>query len=255
MQKPDRRMSREQKEQLILQHCQMVKYMALRLASRLPDNIQMDDLFNAGVIGLIDAIDKFDPGQGILFESYAKIRVRGAMLDEVRAMDWVPRSLRQKSAEIERACVALEQKLGRSASDEEMAQELGGSLEDYYKLLDDIKGISILPEDIQDAVLECSGFPMLATRPDELERVIHRKELKAHLAEAIASLPEKEQLVLSLYYYEELTMKEIGAVLGYTESRISQIHTKAVIKLRARLARTLKKEDLPEHIDLVEANG
>jgi len=241
------------KERMILQHSDLVKYMALRLVSRLPNNIQVDDLYNAGIIGLIDAIDKFDPGQGIQFETYAKIRIRGAMLDEIRSMDWVPRSLRQKSSELERTCLALEQRLGRDASDEEIADQLGISMESYFKLLDEIKGISILPEDIHDAFQENRGSAFLATESDELFRLIHQKELRAHLAEAIRSLSEKEQQVLALYYYEELTMKEVGAVLGYTESRISQIHTKAVLRLRTRLARKLRREDLPEYLEPREA--
>lgn len=231
-----------------MQHCDLVKYMAYRLVSRLPDSVQADDLFNAGVIGLIDAVDKFDPEQGIQFETYAKIRVRGAMLDEIRAMDWVPRSLRQKSSEIEKTCLALEQRLGRDASDEEMAEGLGVSLEEYFRWLDEIKGISVVPEDIHDAILENKEPQALASESDELFQTIHRAELKTYLSEAIAALSDKEQLILSLYYFDELTMKEIGAVLGYTESRISQIHTKAILRLRGRLARRLKKDDLPEHL-------
>jgi RNA polymerase sigma factor FliA len=244
----------QEKEQMILQHCGLVKFMALRLASRLPSSVQMDDLFNAGIIGLIDAIDKFDASQGIQFETYAKIRIRGAMLDEIRAMDWVPRSLRQKGSMVERAHVALEQKLGRDPSDEEISRELGVNLHEYHQLVDEIKGISILPEDIQEAVQENRGSHLLATAPDEPFQHRYREEIKSLLASAIDTLPKKEQTVLSLYYYDELTMKEIGAVLGYTESRISQIHTKAVLKLRTRLVRKLRKEDLPEHLNVVEAN-
>lgn len=241
------------KEEMVLRNSDLVKFMALRLVSRLPNNIQVDDLYSAGIIGLIDAIDKFDPGQGIQFETYAKIRVRGAMLDEIRSMDWVPRSLRQKSSELERTCLALEQRLGRDASDEEIAEQLGVSLESYYELLDEIKGISILPADIQDALQENKPNTFLATESDALFRLIHQKELKVHLAEAIRSLSEKEQQVLALYYFEELTMKEVGVVLGYTESRISQIHTKAVLRLRTRLARKLRREDLPECLEPREA--
>ncbi len=249
MQRAERGISPQEKEQIILQHCALVKYLAIRLVSRLPSNVQMDDLFNAGIIGLIDAIDKFDPTQGIQFETYAKIRIRGAMLDEIRSMDWIPRSLRQKGNEMEKACLALTQKLGRDPADEEMAEELGVSMDEYFQLLDEIKGISILPEDIHDTLQENRGNRALATDSDEPLRHVHREEIAKHLTAAIGALPEKEQLVLALYYYEELTMKEIGAVLGYTESRISQIHTKAVLKLRTRLARRLKKDDLPEHLN------
>jgi RNA polymerase sigma factor for flagellar operon FliA len=250
--KADGRISAREKEQIVLQHCDLVKYMAFRLVSRLPGSVQVDDLFNAGIIGLIDAIDKFDPEQGIQFETYAKIRVRGAMLDEIRSMDWIPRSLRQKGSVMEKTCLALEQRLGREASDEELAGELGISLDEYFGWLDEIKGISILPEDIHDAGLDNDGSLQIAGGTDDLFHTIHRAELKEHLSEAIGSLSEKEQLILSLYYYDELTMKEVGAVLGYTESRISQIHTKAMLRLRSRLSRKLKKEDLPEHLKIGE---
>jgi RNA polymerase sigma factor for flagellar operon FliA len=238
------------KEHLILRYCDLVKYIALRLVARLPDSVQVDDLFNAGIIGLIDAIDKFDVSQGIQFETYAKIRVRGAMLDEIRSMDWIPRSLRRKSSELEKACLALEQRLGGVPTDEQIVQELGISVEEYHKLLDEIKGISLLPEDIHEVITENKGMGHLGTDCDELFDKAYRQEIKGHLTEAIGTLAEKEQLVLALYYYEELTMKEIGAVLGYTESRISQIHTKAVLKLRTRLAKKLKKDDLPEHLKI-----
>ncbi len=238
------------KEQVILEHYHLVKYTAYRLAARLPDHVSLEDLFNAGVIGLMDAIQKFDPNQGIPFETYAKIRIRGAMLDEIRSMDWVPRSLRQKSSELERVCNSLEQRLGRFPTDEEITRELGIDMDEYFKLLDSIKGISFIPEDLHDVIQENREARFLASENDALFQEVYRGELQQHLTEAIKSLTEKEQLVLSLYYFEELTMKEVGNVMGYTESRISQIHTKAVLKLRTRLARKLSPEDLPDHIDL-----
>jgi RNA polymerase sigma factor for flagellar operon FliA len=236
----------ENKEEIILSHCDLIKYMALRLASRLPAHISVDDLFNAGIIGLMDAIDKFDPTQQIQFKTYAKIRVKGAMLDEIRSMDWVPRSLRQKSSTLTKTCMVLEERLGRHPSDEEIGAELGITLEAYHKMLDEIKGISLLPIEIQEAIQDGQGEEQLSTQTDNPFQMVYRKQLKEELATAIGTLPRTEQLILSLYYYEELTMKEIGAVLGYTESRISQLHTKAVLRLRTRLARTLKKEDLPD---------
>jgi len=232
------------KEETILCHLDLVKYMALRLAPRLPRDISVDDLFTAGIIGLMDAIDKFDPAQQIQFKTYAKIRIRGAMLDEIRSMDWVPRSLRQKGARVVRASASLEQKLGRQPADEEIAEELNISLADYYELLDEIKGISVLPVEILDALQEGHTETQMGGQADSPFEGIHREQIRQKLGEAISSLPKNEQLVLSLYYYDELTMKEIGAALGYTESRISQIHTKAVLSLRARLTRSYKKEDL-----------
>jgi RNA polymerase sigma factor FliA len=233
------------KERTILEHSDLVKYIALRLIARLPDHIALDDLISAGVLGLIDAIEKYDSSQGIPFEYYAKIRIKGAMLDEIRSMDWVPRSLRQKSCLLEKTCVSLEQRLGRDPTDEEVASELRMSMDEYHQVLDDTKGISFLPENIHEMIRENRESHILTSDSEELFDAAYRQEIQKHLAEAIRGLPEKEQLVLSLYYYEELTMKEIGATLGYTESRISQIHTKAVLKLRTRLARKLKPEDLP----------
>lgn len=240
----------DEKERLILQHRKLVKYMALRIVSRLPDHVSVDDLYSAGIIGLIDAIDKYDSNQGIPFEYYAKIRVKGAMLDEIRSMDWIPRSLRQKSSLLEKTCVTLERKLGRYPTDEEIAEELELGIDGFHKLLDETKGISFLPENVHDAVCEAKEAAFLASDSDELFLKTYRKEIQDVLAEAIGSLSQKEQTILSLYYYEEFTMKEIGTVMGYTESRISQIHTKAVLKLRTRLARKLDKDDLPTGVGL-----
>jgi RNA polymerase sigma factor FliA len=232
------------KEDIILRHLDLVKYMALRLATRLPPGISVDDLFNAGIIGLMDAIDKFDPSQQIQFKTYAKIRVKGAMLDEIRSLDWVPRSLRQKSSNLEHTSAALEKKLGRQPTDEEILAELHISLDEYHKLLDEIKDISVVPMEILDALQDGQAENHLSTQSESPFQNIYREQIRQKLAEAISTLSKNEQLVLSLYYYEELTMKEIGVILGYTESRISQLHTKAVLRMRARLSRSFKKEDL-----------
>ncbi len=238
------------RDEAILKYYPLVRHTAYRLAARLPGSISLEDLCAAGVIGLMDAMNKYDPEQGVSFENYARIRIRGAMLDEIRNMDWVPRSLRQKSSEVEKVCAALEKKLGRFPEDEEIAAELGLDLEAYFELLDNLKGISFIPEDLHEYVQENREPTHLATDPDEIFRLIHNGQMQRILAECIDTLSEKEKLVLSLYYYEDLTMKEVGAVLGYTESRISQIHTKAVLKLRLRLARRLNPEDLPDGIPL-----
>lgn len=232
------------KEEIILRHLDLVKYIALRLTPRLPADISVDDLFNSGIIGLMDAIDKFDPSQEIQFKTYAKIRIKGAMLDELRAMDWVPRSLRQKSNSLQTTLSALERKLGRQPRDEEVAADLEISLDEYFRLLDEVKSVSVLPIEILEALQESQGDNQLGVCSENPVQGIFHAEVRAKLAEAIRSLSKNEQLVLSLYYYEELTMKEIGLILGYTESRISQIHTKAVLRLRARLARSFNKEDL-----------
>jgi len=234
-----------ERDKAVMEHSDLVRYVAFRLISRLPDHIAVEDLISAGVLGLMDAIEKYDSCQGIPFEYYAKIRIKGAMLDEIRSMDWVPRSLRQKSSLVEKACVNLEQRLGRDPTEEETAAELNLDMDEFHKLLDEIKGISFLPENIHDFVRENRESHAFCSGSEELFDATYREEIRVHLAQAIAGLAEKEQLVLSLYYYEELTMKEIGALLGYTESRISQLHTKAVLKLKTRLARRLKADDLP----------
>jgi RNA polymerase sigma factor FliA len=239
-------LSSQEKEEVILQCCSLVKFMALRLASRLPNNIQSDDLFSAGVIGLIDAIEKFDPTQGIQFETYAKIRIRGAMLDEIRSMDWVPRSLRRKSHRLEKAYSVLEQKLGRNPTDEEIAQELNITVEEYFHLLDEVKGISIVPADIQELQFLGKDLKNGMSIP-ELGWPFYQcyaLELRELIKKEISNLPEKEQLVLAMYYYDELTMKEIGGIMGYTETRISQLHTKAVLRLRNKISSGLRKNGL-----------
>lgn len=238
-----------ERDKAVMEHGDLVKYIAFRLISRLPDHIAVEDLISAGVLGLIDAIEKYDSAQGIPFEYYAKIRIKGAMLDEIRSMDWIPRSLRQKSSIIEKACISLEQRLGREPTEEEIALEMKMEMDEFHKLMDEIKGISFLPENIHDIIHENRETNMLTSDSEELFNAAYREEIRRHLAEAIAALAKKEQIVLSLYYYEELTMKEIGATLGYTESRISQIHTKAMLKLRTKLSKKLKAEDLPEFVE------
>jgi len=235
------------REELIVQYAPLIKYIAHRLAMRLPPHISVGDLTNAGVIGLMDALNKFDPTKNVEFKTYAEFRIRGAMLDELRALDWVPRSLRQKATQIQKTILHLEKKRGRAVEDEEVACELGLSLDSYYDVMNKIKGISLLDVEILQ--------PKMAKLPDEeiLDFLLDKeendpfhqlsfKELRKVLASAIDGLSPKEKLVISLYYYEELTLREIGEVLDLTESRICQIHTKAILKLRAKLKRYLKDD-------------
>jgi RNA polymerase sigma factor for flagellar operon FliA len=233
------------KDRAVLEHIKLVNCIALRLISRLPDNIAVDDLISTGLLGLIDAMGKYDSKQGIPFQNYAKIRVKGAMLDEIRSTDWVPRSLRQKRGKLEKACVALDQRLGRDPTEEEIAYEMQISIEKFHKLLDETKGISFLFENIHEVILGNRESHLLASGSDELFDNTYRHEIRRHLAKAIGGLAEKTRSVISLYYYKELTMKEIGITLGCTESRISQIHRKALIKLKTRLAKKLRPDDLP----------
>ena len=233
-------LSQEKRTEYIEKYAPLIRYIAERLALRLPDHISREDLISSGVLGLIDAIDKFDPNRKILFKTYAEFRIKGAILDELRSMDWVPRSIRKKSSQLEKAYQTLEKQLGRAATDEEVAENMGLSLEDFYRLLDKVKSASVLNIDTFFGNLQGSkhndlfGLLTEESSNDPLTELSIR-EIKNVLAQNIEKLPEKEKLVVSMYYYEELTMKEIGEILDYTESRISQLHTKAITRLRARL--------------------
>jgi RNA polymerase sigma factor for flagellar operon FliA len=234
------KLSVAERDQLIIRYAPWVKFIALRMAAKLPSHIQAEDLISAGIIGLIDALDKFNPAREVQFKTYAQIRIQGAMKDELRALDWASRSMRQKVKQLENAYVTLEQELGRPPTSEEVANLLGVTIDEFEKLLDDVKGTSLvsLEELGQGPVSEdkSSLLEALLTRQDQdpLE-VLNLQDLKKALTLAIAELPEKERLVLSLYYFEELTMKEVGKVLNLTESRISQLHTQSVLRLRAKL--------------------
>jgi len=228
------------RETMIEKYTPLIKYIAHRLALRLPPHISADDLFGVGAIGLLDALDKFDPTKKVQFRTYAEFRIKGAMLDELRSLDLVSRSVRQKAANIERTYQALEKKKGRSVEDEEVAQEMGISLDDYYKLLNATQGVFLL--NIESLWTKRPKIPeedLFELIMDEKEnhplQLLSLKELKEVLTQAIEGLPPKEKTVIALYYHEELTLKEIGEVLNYTESRICQIHAKAILKLRSKL--------------------
>lgn len=229
------------REAIILEHTPLIRYVAGRIAMRLPAHVVLDDLWSAGVLGLIDAVDKFDPGKKVLFKTYAEFRIRGAILDELRSMDWVPRSVRRKSSSLEGVYNKLQHQLGRPAEDEEVAAELGVELDEFYRLLDEVRGVNLLSLDDQESPLsKLDSETVLKALGKEGEGedplvLLGLAELRHQVARAIEGLPDKEKLVVSLYYYDELTMREIGEVLGYTESRISQMHTKAILRLRARL--------------------
>ena len=234
----------EEKSEYVERYSPLIRYLADRLAARLPDHINKDDLVSAGVLGLIDAVDKFDPARAIMFKTYAEFRIKGAMLDELRSLDWVPRSIRKKSNQLEKLWQRLEGELGRPPSDEEAAAALSLSVVDYLKLLDEVRTINILDLDAFKAVDKTGAresrdiYDLLADENalDALT-LLSQDEMRDVLAKSIEDLAEKERLVVTLYYHEELTMKEIGQVLGYTESRISQLHTKSLLRLRAKLRR------------------
>ncbi len=227
------------KDEIIIEYAPLVKYIAQKIAARLPSNIELDDLISCGVIGLMDAIEKFDPSRDNKFKTYAEFRIRGAILDELRAQDWVPRSVREKAKIVERALQKLEVELGRPATDEEMCKELAISQDEYYDLLNKAKSISLL--NIDDSASFNRGDKKLMMGLMENSKMsnpfhaVSYKNSKEIIKEGIRSLPEKQRLVLSLYYYEDLNLKDIGQVLNVTESRISQLHTQAILKLRSKL--------------------
>lgn len=247
-------LSMEEKNRYVEQYSPLIKYLADRLAARLPDHINRDDLISSGVLGLIDAVDKFDPSRSIMFKTYAEFRIKGAMLDELRSLDWVPRSIRKKSSDLEKLIQRLEGELGRPPSDEETAAALNISVPEYLKLLNEVSAINILDLDAFKATDKTGAkesrdiYDILADENalDALS-VLTQGELRDVLAQAIEELGEKERLVITLYYHEELTMKEIGQVMGYTESRISQLHTKSLMRLRAKLRRYFEERIPPSH--------
>ena len=218
----------------------LVKYIAGRLAIGLPRSVEMDDLINAGVVGLIEAYHNFDPAKGVKFETYASLRVRGSILDELRGMDWVPRSTRARSREIERAISRLENELGRSPSEVELASGLGVEMSEYYSMIEDVSSTSLLSlDEVTHGEDDDKPVPLVDTlrAPGQSSALsdIEAGEMRDLLADSLGLLTEQERLVVALYYYEELTLKEIGQVLELSESRVSQLHTKAVLSLRVKL--------------------
>ena len=226
-----------EQEKLLLEHLPIVRFLARRIHERLPQHVDVEDLVSAGVVGLMDAFVKFDPAKRVQFRSYAQFRIRGAILDSLRTLDWSPRELRRKGRAVEEAIRTLTARLGRPPSEGEIAAEMRLALEEYQRLLGDLKGLEIGTLHVERN--EESGEEELAYipgRPDEdpLFRCL-RGELQERLTDAIANLPERERIVMTLYYYEEMTMREIGLALGVVESRVSQVHASAIVHLRAAL--------------------
>lgn len=227
------------RDQLIMDYAPLIRFVAQRISARLPSNIDIDDLISAGVIGLMDAIEKYDPSRDNKFKTYAEFRIRGAILDELRSQDWVPRSVRDKAKRIEKTYAELEQKFGRAVSDEELSGALGINLEEYYEMIAKVKAVTLLSIDEisgtsqhdRKSLLEC--LESVGTKNPFTQ--LKSKGVKELLVRNIEELPEKQKLVLSLYYYEDLNLKEIGRILEVTESRVSQLHTQAVEKLRSKL--------------------
>ena len=227
--KPDNR------EEIVNQHAPLVKRIAYHLMSRLPPCVQADDLIQAGMMGLLEASRNYDATQGASFETYAGIRIRGAMLDEIRKNDWAPRSVHRKARRVAEAVRKIENLKGRDARDSEVAQALEISLDEYHQMLQDASGYLVLS--FEDMGMDDEAVAaQFADRATGVLEGLQREDFKKNLREAIAGLPERERLVMALYYDEELNLREIGAVLGVSESRVSQIHSQALIRLQARLS-------------------
>jgi len=235
--------SKDQKlrEELILNYLYLVKYIAGRLYVSYNNNVEYDDLVSYGMFGLIDAIDKYEFSRGVKFETYAHLRIRGAIIDYLREIDWIPRSVRQKAKELEKAYTEVELEKGSNATDKDIAEKLGISESELQKRIQSMTSYSVVSldeyldqhrENTIDLYNEDSSHPTSR---------LEAEEFKNSLAEAISSLPEKERKIITLYYFEELTYKEIGAVLSISESRVSQLHTKAILKLKARMSLLFNK--------------
>lgn len=233
------------RDKFIRQYMPLVKYVAGKLAVGMPGSVEFDDLVGFGQFGLLDAIEKFDPGKNVKFKTYAVTRIRGAIFDELRQLDWVPRSVRQKSREIEDTIVDLESKLGRTATDAEIAEKMGVSEAEYQQTVMKVSGTSVLSlndvwysgNDNDHMSIGDSIESPSSLNPDV---IVEREEIRKVIVEAINELPEKEKMVIVLYYHEDLTFKEIGHVLEVSESRISQLHTRANLRLRAKLTNLRK---------------
>lgn len=238
------KLSQSQKDVLVKEYAPLIRFIAQKIAVRLPSNIELDDLISAGVIGLMDAIDKYDPSRDNKFKTYAEFRIRGAILDELRAQDWVPRSIRDKAKLLDKTMVQLEADLGRSPTDEEISRALNISVEEFHGLVNQVRPVSLLSIDDAQTFSNTDKKSILnlleGSKLNNPYNQLNLKSVKEFVARGIEELPERQRLVLSLYYYEDLNLKEIGQVLRVTESRVSQLHAQAVQRLRARLQATLE---------------
>lgn len=230
--------SEELRDLLIVNYLTLVKYVVGRVASGLPAHVDTDDMYSTGVMGLIKAVEKYDPTKNNKFETYAVLLIKGAIIDEMRSLDWIPRSVHQKSNEISNAQQKLSQKLGREPRDEEVSKELGIPLQEYLDLLSRVRPAILIPLNA-DQDQDAENTHISERIPDEKTKSGYenadRNEFRKLLEQAILDLPEQERMVLVLYYYENLMLKEIGQIIGVTESRVSQIHSKALLRLRGRL--------------------
>ena len=243
------RLSRDKalRDRLILNYAPLVKYVAGRISTNLPAHVDEGDLVSYGLLGLIGAIERYDPGREIKFETYAISRIKGSIIDELRSLDWVPRSVRSRAREIERAMLELENRFKRPPSDEEVANEIGITVDEFQDSLTAISRSSVAALDEMWQISTGGGdtVSLIDTiedpHADDPSKAMNQTEVREALADAIGRLPEREKLVITLYYYEELTLREIGEVLSVTESRVSQLHTKAILRLKVRLQGSLAR--------------
>jgi RNA polymerase sigma factor FliA len=234
----------EARNRLLMEQMPQVRYIARHVHDRLPQHVPLEDLVHAGVLGLMDALNKYDETREVQFKTYAKFRIRGAILDSLRELDWSPRDLRRKARQVEAAAERVSHELGRSPTDREIADELGLPLQDFQRLLGELEGLDLGSLHVENGDKDLCEY--LPGNPEESPYYLTMKsELRSLLARAIQELSEKEQQVLSLYYYEELTMKETGVVLGIGESRVSQIHSLTLLRLRTRLEAMLTSKKMP----------
>jgi len=235
--KKENKLSSSERNEIFLKYTPLLKFIAGRIAMRLPPHIDINDIINSGALGLIDAVEKFDETKGIKFKTYAEFRVRGAMLDSLRNMDWVSRLVRKSATVLERAFAELEKRFNRPATDEEIAEELGVDLEEVYDMIAQANGISLLSlemisstNDMRLKLIDCLTDESLNPLS-----ILKLEEAKDEIAEYINELPEREKIVVSLYYYNDLTMNEISEVMEITESRVSQLHSRAIMRLRGKI--------------------
>lgn len=238
----------DQKDRLIMEYAPLIKFIAQKIAIRLPSNIELDDLISSGVIGLMDAIEKYDPTRDNKFKTYAEFRIRGSILDELRSQDWVPRSVRDKAKMLDRTLVKMEAENGRTPTEEEIAERLGITIEEYHELVNEVRPVSVLSIDDTTTYSNMDKKSIMnlleGCKLNNPYNQLSLKSIKSTVTQAIEDLPERQRLVLSLYYYEDLNLKEIGKILRVTESRVSQLHAQAIARLRAKLALHFEEQEI-----------
>ncbi|MCB0408172.1 MAG: FliA/WhiG family RNA polymerase sigma factor [Bdellovibrionales bacterium] len=242
------KLTSQQKDKLIMEYAPLIKFIAQKIAVRLPSNIELDDLISSGVIGLMDAIEKYDPTRDNKFKTYAEFRIRGSILDELRAQDWVPRSVRDKAKLLDRTFVNLEAELGRQPTDEEVCDKLGISIDEFHDMVNQVRPVSVLSIDDSATFSNVDKKSILnlleGCKLNNPLTQLNMKSVKEIVTQSIEDLPERQRLVLSLYYYEDLNLKEIGKILRVTESRVSQLHAQAITRLRARLSTHFEDQEI-----------